>query len=367
MTFCIIFLSVFSLAVQQQPVKQGPDYLRTVAHIYENLDSVTRKDLDNCLGGRSLQSLVTGMGKTARDSIARYAAPIEKLRFVDSYSRKEFDSVLKPFHLDIMNGINRFERYLSDPVLTRQDKIFALQVLIGLFTAKELPLQITYLQPRDEFLKHDIFFERNAHEEQRSLVANMLYPAYRLGVMVKKANGNKRMVDAFIEAGYKAAGNHFAGSLYWAFIPKGVIRIDEPPDSYALEPGKELVYNGYFAHPQFPGGLQVLEKFLNQRLIYPEEEWDKGIDGTCYISIVVEKDGSLSNIKVTHGVTPGIDSEAVRVVRMSPKWLPGHSKFNGRIVRSNSRDIRIEFRIKPGVKREDAFKDPVDNVKIKKR
>ncbi len=63
---------------------------------------------------------------------------------------------------------------------------------------------------------------------------------------------------------------------------------------------------------------------MNEHIVYPAEEWEKGIEGTCFVRIVVEKDGTLNHIKAVSHVTQAIDSEVVRVLRLTPKWQPGH-------------------------------------------
>src|SRR5690606_22728300 len=75
--------------------------------------------------------------------------------------------------------------------------------------------------------------------------------------------------------------------------------------------------------PQFPGGQQGWAAYLSRNLKYPKEAKDKNIQGRITVSFVVEKDGSLTDVKVLRGIGYGCDEEAVRVVRNSPKWMPG--------------------------------------------
>ena len=58
-------------------------------------------------------------------------------------------------------------------------------------------------------------------------------------------------------------------------------------------------------------------------LKYPEDAKKNGVGGKVYMSFVVEKDGSLTDIKVIKGVSPELDAEAVRLIKESPKWQPG--------------------------------------------
>ena len=83
--------------------------------------------------------------------------------------------------------------------------------------------------------------------------------------------------------------------------------------------------------PQFQGGDQAMFTYLSENIKYPEEAKDKGIAGRVFISFVVEKDGSVSDVEVKRGIGGGCDNEAVRVVKAMPKWKPG--KKDGKPVR----------------------------------
>ena len=75
--------------------------------------------------------------------------------------------------------------------------------------------------------------------------------------------------------------------------------------------------------PEFPGGLNEFYKFLSSNIRYPSESREKGIQGRVIISFIVEKDGELTNFKIAKSVKNDIDDEALRVLKMSPKWRPG--------------------------------------------
>jgi TonB family protein len=109
--------------------------------------------------------------------------------------------------------------------------------------------------------------------------------------------------------------------------------------------------------PSFPGGIQAFGKFLAQNLRYPKVAHDAGIQGRVFCQFVVEKDGSLSNIKVVRGIGGGCDEEAVRVLAISPKWKPGLQ--NGKIVRV-SYTIPIFFQLKDENKSASPPPPPID-------
>lgn len=83
--------------------------------------------------------------------------------------------------------------------------------------------------------------------------------------------------------------------------------------------------------PLFHGGTEGLFKFMTDNIVYPENAKKSGIKGKVFVGFVVEKDGSVSNVEILKGVGSGLDEEAVRVIKLMPKWQPGKDK--GKLVR----------------------------------
>ncbi len=83
--------------------------------------------------------------------------------------------------------------------------------------------------------------------------------------------------------------------------------------------------------PVYPGGEEERIKFLSSNVKYPEDAKKKGIQGTVFVTFVIEEDGSVGDVKVLRGIGGGCDEEAVRVVKMMPKWTPGRQ--SGKVVR----------------------------------
>ena len=76
--------------------------------------------------------------------------------------------------------------------------------------------------------------------------------------------------------------------------------------------------------PEFTGGgMPALMEYLSKNIKYPEAAMKKGIQGRGIVQFVVEKDGSITNVKILRSVDPELDKEAVRVVSAMPKWKPG--------------------------------------------
>lgn len=90
------------------------------------------------------------------------------------------------------------------------------------------------------------------------------------------------------------------------------------------------IYNtaGIEVKPDFPGGIEKFYKFVGKNYQVPEEE---GLKGKVFVSFVVEKDGSLTDIKVIRDIGYGTGKEAIRVLKSCPKWNPGEQ--NGKKVR----------------------------------
>jgi protein TonB len=83
--------------------------------------------------------------------------------------------------------------------------------------------------------------------------------------------------------------------------------------------------------PSFPGGMAEMQNYLVNHMRYPGEAREISIQGTVYLSFVVEPDGSITNITILRGIGGGCEEEALRVVKSMPKWVPG--KQNGHPVR----------------------------------
>ena len=109
-----------------------------------------------------------------------------------------------------------------------------------------------------------------------------------------------------------------------------------------MKPDKNGVYQIVEEMPQFPGGEKALMEYIAKNLTYPQEARDKGVEGRVFIGMVIEKDGSVSNVKVLRGISQECDAEAVRVISSLPKWKPG--KMKGEPVQV-SYQIPINFKL----------------------
>ena len=75
--------------------------------------------------------------------------------------------------------------------------------------------------------------------------------------------------------------------------------------------------------PEFPGGWSAFMQWLTKNLKYPESAQKNKVQGTVVVSFIVNKDGSIASTKVSTSADPVLDAEALRVMKMMPKWKPG--------------------------------------------
>ena len=93
----------------------------------------------------------------------------------------------------------------------------------------------------------------------------------------------------------------------------------------------DMVFDVVEVMPQFPGGQIAMLQYIMKNMKYPEQAMKEGIQGRVAVRFIVEKDGSISDVKPILSVHPLLNKEAVRVVESMPKWSPG--KHNGKPVR----------------------------------
>ena len=86
--------------------------------------------------------------------------------------------------------------------------------------------------------------------------------------------------------------------------------------------------------PTFPGGDVARIKYLNENIQYPQMARESGIQGRVFVTFVVEKDGSVTDVRVLRGIGGGCDEEAVRVIKNMPKWVPGKQR---------GKPVRVQF------------------------
>ena len=102
------------------------------------------------------------------------------------------------------------------------------------------------------------------------------------------------------------------------------------------------VYDTVEDMPQFPGGPSAMFEYLSKNIQYPEGAKKEGIQGRVIVTIIIEKDGSITDAKVVKSLAPSLDREAQRLVESMPNWIPG--KQNGEPVRVKY-TVPVTFRL----------------------
>ena len=127
-----------------------------------------------------------------------------------------------------------------------------------------------------------------------------------------------------------------ANDLWWRLVATlSVLAILFTVNTTAMAQNKKAandkVYDKVEVMPEYPGGEQAMMNFVATNVKYPQAALDKNISGRVMVQFVVEKDGSVTDVKTVKGIGGGCDEEAVRVLKAMPKWKPGKEK--GKAVR----------------------------------
>ena len=132
-------------------------------------------------------------------------------------------------------------------------------------------------------------------------------------------------------------------------IPGDIVEVDDVTEGFIAPEVGEVedsdmvdVYTIVEQMPEFPGGEAELIHYISKNIHYPQAAKEKGIQGRVFIGFVIEKDGSVSNVRNLRSVDSELDAEAMRVVESMPKWKPG--MHNGEYVRV-SYQIPIHFKL----------------------
>jgi len=129
--------------------------------------------------------------------------------------------------------------------------------------------------------------------------------------------------------------------MFTVYYPDGSVRRSDSYKNGELKEGKcytaagaDTTWFAYEIYPEFPGGDNKRFEYLVNSVVYPKGAREAGIQGIVYVTFVVEKDGSISDVKLLRGVHPLLDEETLRVMRGMPRWIPG---------RLDGRPVKVQF------------------------
>jgi len=113
------------------------------------------------------------------------------------------------------------------------------------------------------------------------------------------------------------------------YVPSANVNVREEEEAAEMQ-----IFSVVEASPEYPGGEAARMKFLQENIKYPQMARESGIQGTVYVTFVVEKDGRVTDVRILRGIGGGCDEEAVRVVQNMPKWIPGKQR---------QKPVRVQF------------------------
>lgn len=136
--------------------------------------------------------------------------------------------------------------------------------------------------------------------------------------------------DVVIEFKYDEA-QAFSKGLATVKLNGKYFQIDKKGKKYVPPKDEEtddpnMIYTIVEQRPEFPGGIDEMMKFIQSNIQYPPEEKQNKLEGLVIVSVVVTKEGNLKDYKVIQGNNQHLNDEAIRVVMLMPKWIPGKNK-----------------------------------------
>lgn len=121
-----------------------------------------------------------------------------------------------------------------------------------------------------------------------------------------------------------------------ALTKEVVAEPEKPKPEPEVKKADDQIYNtaNVQQQPQFPGGEAAMYQWLSSHINYPAAAAEEGVQGRVTVQFMVDKDGSIKNVKVMRGKHPALDKEAQRVVSAMPKWNPG---------RNNGQPVKVTY------------------------
>ena len=286
-------------------------------------------------------------------TVAAFARPevSNKLDEISSVKVNDLTSIVKAEEVKSVENSSDEKFKVSGTVLAAETKVpvMGASVIIrgttnGTLTDLDGKFTLTGLKKDDVIQVSFVGFQT------RSVIVKDESP---LTIMLDDAVQN---LDEMVVVGYASNG---VGAPSSDSDKKVVAVVDIP--KVKETPQEKVIFQVVEEMPEFPGGMAEAMKFLAKNIKYPMAAQEAKIEGRVIVQFVVERDGSVSDVKVMRGVNPELDAEAIRVVSMMPKWIPG--KQRGKAV-SVKYTMPIMFRLQtPEPKKEEAFQI---NLKVDK-
>ena len=115
-------------------------------------------------------------------------------------------------------------------------------------------------------------------------------------------------------------------SVQISTVSQDTVKVNYVPTEVSRKLQGTAVFEVVEEMPEFPGGVDAMMEYLQKELRYPESAKEKGIQGRVTVQFIIDKEGNVTNSKVTRSVDKDMDAEAIRLVKAMPKWKPGMQK-----------------------------------------
>ena len=289
-------------------------------------------------------------------TVAAFARPevSNKLDEISSVKVNDLTSIVKAEEVKSVENSSDEKFKVSGTVLAADTKIpvMGASVIIrgttnGTLTDLDGKFTLTGLKKDDVIQVSFVGFQT------RSVIVKDESP---LTIMLDDAVQN---LDEMVVVGYASNG---VGAPSSDSDKKVVAVVDIP--KVKETPQEKVIFQVVEEMPEFPGGMAEAMKFLAKNIKYPVAAQQAKIEGRVIVQFVVERDGSVSDVKVMRGVNAELDAEAIRVVSMMPKWIPGKQRGKAVAVKYT---MPIMFRLQtPEPKKEEMPHTLQVNLKVDK-
>ena len=134
-------------------------------------------------------------------------------------------------------------------------------------------------------------------------------------------------------------------SVQISTVSQDTVKVNYVPTEVSRKLQGTAVFEVVEEMPEFPGGVDAMMEYLQKELRYPESAKEKGIQGRVTVQFIIDKEGNVTNSKVTRSVDKDMDAEAIRLVKAMPKWKPGMQKGKAVAVKYT---VPVVFRLEGG-------------------
>ncbi len=264
--------------------------------------------------------------------------------FSNNEKKRESDDV-KIYRKDgeIIATVRKFGDYQTEKIIWEMTNIRG-DEYVSTFTLEEPDIKHVYYLTYDN---GNLFCESARHEGKDWIKPNCTEVVYKVLEHDKYGNWIKRKaVYNRSDAGIETCKIEYYPE---EMIPRDISKVEDERVPVIVE--EEVIKpkvddNAVYADPEtkpaFPGGTAAIFRHIAKTMRYPLIAQENGKQGKVTVSFIVEKDGTLSNLKVSIGVDPNLDKEALRVIKILPKFTPG--KINGKPVRT-SMNLPVTFKL----------------------